>query len=41
MIWINDRLGEGGKAKLYKNSFHAITTIIKNEGIRGIYAGYK
>lgn len=31
--------GEGGKAKLYKNSFHAITTIIKNEGIRGIYAG--
>ena len=31
--------GEGGQAKLYKNSFHALTTILKNEGVRGIYAG--
>lgn len=31
--------GEGGQAKLYRNSFHALTTILKNEGITGIYAG--
>ncbi len=31
--------GEGGKAKMYNNSFHAATTIIKNEGVAGIYAG--
>ena len=31
--------GEGGSAKLYKNSFHAITSIIKTEGITGIYTG--
>jgi solute carrier family 25 oxoglutarate transporter 11 len=32
-------LGEGGSQKLYKNSLHAITSIIRNEGITGIYAG--
>lgn len=31
--------GEGGSAKLYKNSFDAVKTIIRNEGVRGIYAG--
>lgn len=31
--------GEGGTAKAYKNSFHAASTIIKNEGITGIYTG--
>lgn len=31
--------GEGGQSKLYRNSFHAVTSIIKNEGITGIYAG--
>lgn len=31
--------GEGGSAKLYKNSFDAVTSIIRNEGITGIYAG--
>jgi len=31
--------GEGGSAKLYKNSFHAITSILKNEGVFGIYRG--
>lgn len=31
--------GEGGKSKLYKNSFHAFSSIIKNEGVTGIYAG--
>jgi len=32
--------GEGGKARQYKNTFHAITTILRNEGIIGIYTGY-
>jgi len=31
--------GEGGQAKLYRNTFHALTTIIKNEGVSGIYSG--
>jgi solute carrier family 25 oxoglutarate transporter 11 len=31
--------GEGGTQKLYKNSFDAVTKIIRNEGITGIYAG--
>jgi len=31
--------GVGGKAKEYRNSFHAISSILKNEGITGIYAG--
>ncbi|KAF6018445.1 SLC25A11 [Bugula neritina] len=31
--------GEGGKARQYKNTFHAITTILRNEGIIGIYTG--
>lgn len=31
--------GEGGQAKAYKNSLDAVTSIIRNEGVRGIYAG--
>lgn len=31
--------GEGGSAKLYKNSLDAITSIVRSEGITGIYAG--
>lgn len=31
--------GEGGSARLYKNSFDAITTILKTEGVTGIYTG--
>jgi solute carrier family 25 (mitochondrial oxoglutarate transporter), member 11 len=31
--------GEGGTAKMYKNSFHAVTSILKNEGFVGIYSG--
>jgi len=31
--------GEGGGKKLYRNSLHAVTSIIKNEGVAGIYAG--
>jgi len=31
--------GEGGTAKMYKNSFDAITSIIRNEGVVGIYSG--
>jgi len=31
--------GEGGTARAYKNSFHAITSIVKAEGITGIYTG--
>ena len=31
--------GEGGAAKAYKNSFDAVTSIVRNEGISGIYAG--
>ena len=31
--------GEGGKARQYRNTFHALTTILKSEGITGIYTG--
>lgn len=31
--------GEGGGQKMYKNSFHAVSTILKNEGVVGIYTG--
>ena len=31
--------GEGGTAKAYKNSLHAITSIVKAEGFTGIYTG--
>ncbi|XP_067828191.1 mitochondrial 2-oxoglutarate/malate carrier protein [Heptranchias perlo] len=31
--------GEGGRAKEYKTSFHALTHILKTEGVRGIYTG--
>lgn len=31
--------GEGGGSKLYKNSFDAVTSILKNEGVSGIYTG--
>jgi solute carrier family 25 oxoglutarate transporter 11 len=31
--------GEGGAAKEYKTSFHALTTIFRKEGLRGIYSG--
>ncbi|XP_032872640.1 mitochondrial 2-oxoglutarate/malate carrier protein [Amblyraja radiata] len=31
--------GQGGRAKEYKTSFHAVTTILKAEGIGGIYTG--
>ncbi len=32
--------GQGTKAREYKTSFHALFSILKNEGIRGIYTGY-
>lgn len=31
--------GMGGKAKEYKTSFHAISSILKNEGIVAMYTG--
>lgn len=31
--------GMGGGQKQYKTSFHALTTILKNEGLSGIYTG--
>ncbi|XP_067879701.1 mitochondrial 2-oxoglutarate/malate carrier protein [Heterodontus francisci] len=31
--------GQGGRSKEYKTSFHALTTILKAEGIGGIYTG--
>lgn len=31
--------GEGGKAREHKTSLHAIRSILKNEGVRGIYTG--
>jgi len=31
--------GEGGKAREYKTSLHAIQSILRNEGITGMYAG--
>lgn len=32
--------GEGAKTKEYKTSFHAVGSILKKEGVRGIYTGY-
>lgn len=32
--------GQGTKAREYKTSFHALFSILKNEGVRGIYTGY-
>uniref|UniRef100_A0A646QD83 Mitochondrial 2-oxoglutarate/malate carrier protein n=1 Tax=Hemiscolopendra marginata TaxID=943146 RepID=A0A646QD83_9MYRI len=31
--------GEGGKAKEHKTSFHVIASVLRNEGITGIYTG--
>ena len=31
--------GEGGKEKLYKNSFDALSKILRNEGLTGVYTG--
>jgi len=31
--------GVGGTKKLYKNTFHALSTILKTEGVTGIYSG--
>lgn len=31
--------GEGGGARQHKTSFHAISSILKQEGVRGIYTG--
>ena len=31
--------GEGGAARLYNNSIHCASTIIKNEGVLGLYNG--
>lgn len=31
--------GQGSKAKEYKTSFHALTSILRNEGLGGIYTG--
>lgn len=32
--------GEGGKAREHKTSLHAIRSIMKQEGLFGMYAGY-
>ena len=32
--------GEGGKSKEHKTSIHAIRSILKNEGLRGMYTGF-
>ncbi|XP_065140510.1 mitochondrial 2-oxoglutarate/malate carrier protein [Paramisgurnus dabryanus] len=31
--------GQGSKAREYKTSFHAVGSILRNEGVRGIYTG--
>ncbi|KAL0970772.1 hypothetical protein UPYG_G00247190 [Umbra pygmaea] len=31
--------GQGGKAREYRTSFHALASILKNEGLGGIYTG--
>ncbi|KAI3376183.1 hypothetical protein L3Q82_016390, partial [Scortum barcoo] len=33
--------GQGTKAREYKTSFHALFSILKNEGVRGIYTGIR
>lgn len=33
--------GQGTKAREYKTSFHALFSILKNEGVGGIYTGYE
>lgn len=32
--------GEGAKTREYRTSFHAVGSILRHEGIRGIYTGY-
>ena len=32
--------GEGGKQKMYKNSFDAVSKILRTEGVVGVYTGY-
>lgn len=32
--------GQGAKTREYKTSFHALTSILKTEGLQGIYTGY-
>ena len=32
--------GEGAKTREYKTSFHALLSILRAEGLRGIYTGY-
>jgi len=34
-----DFIGEGGKAREHKTSLHAIRSIMRNEGIIGMYTG--
>ncbi len=31
--------GQGSKAREYKTSFHALASILRNEGVGGIYTG--
>ena len=33
--------GEGGGVKEHKTSFHALSSVFRKEGFRGIYAGYQ
>lgn len=33
--------GQGTKAREYKTSFHALFSILRNEGVGGIYTGYQ
>ena len=32
--------GEGGQKRLYKNSFDALSKILRAEGVGGIYTGW-
>lgn len=32
--------GQGSKAREYKTSLHAVASILRNEGVRGIYTGW-
>lgn len=38
ILFVN--IGVGGAKKQYKTSFHALASILKNEGVSGIYTGY-